>query len=88
MGFVYLIHFEHKLHHAQHYIGYTDNVERRMKRHREGNGSKLISAITKVGIAWELVRVWEGDRTLERKLKNRKKARDLCPICRGERRDT
>lgn len=82
MGFVYLIHFEHKLHHAQHYIGYTDNVEKRMKRHREGGGSKLISAITKAGIAWDLVRIWVGDRALERRLKNQKKARCLCPVCR------
>ena len=27
---------------------------------------------------------WEGSRKLERQLKNWKKARQLCPICRGE----
>ncbi len=27
------------------------------------------------------VRTWSGDKTLERRLKNRKKARLLCPVC-------
>jgi hypothetical protein len=37
------------------------------------------------GIDWKLVRVWTGDRRLERRLKRRKNTpRQLCPVCRGE----
>ena len=35
-GVVYILHFESKLHHAQHYMGYTTNLENRMSLHRQG----------------------------------------------------
>jgi len=57
MGTIYLIHFDEKLSHAQHYLGYTGgDLEARLER----------------GIAWRLVRTWSGGRKLERKLKRRK----------------
>lgn len=37
------------------------------------------------GIGFVVARTWEGDRTFERKLKRRKDAPKLCPICREER---
>src|SRR5436190_351546 len=69
---VYLIHFEEKLHHAQHYIGYVDNnLKQRIRKHRSNKGAKLLIAVNSKGIQWEVVRVWEdGDRQLERRLKN------------------
>lgn len=78
---VYLIHFERKLHHAQHYIGYTANLENRMEDHRTNNGACLLRALNRQKIQWSVVRTWEGGKTLERRLKNWKKARQLCPIC-------
>lgn len=88
MANVYLIHFDEKLAHAQHYIGFADiPVRRRLDRHRSGNGSKLIRAVLANGIEIRLARVWSGpevDRVFERGLKNRRNARKLCPICRGE----
>ena len=79
---IYLIHFDQPLSHAQHYIGFTDdNLEQRIATHKAGNGSKLLRAVNKAGIEWSVVRTWEGDRKQERKLKNRKKARLLCPVC-------
>lgn len=83
---VYLIHFEEKLHHAQHYLGFVErNLKQRIKKHRKNKGAKLLAAINNKGILWVVVRVWqEGDRNFERKLKNRKKARCICPVCRGE----
>ncbi len=83
MGTVYLIHFKKKLHHAGHYLGYSENgLEKRLERHKAGNGSKLMSAIEKAGIGWEVVRVWENvDRNFERRLKNGKNSPKLCPIC-------
>src|SRR3954454_21531768 len=64
---VYLIHFEEKLHHAQHYIGFVEcNLEQRIKKHKNNKGAKLLAAINDKGIPWEVVRVWEqGDRQLE-----------------------
>jgi len=81
---VYLIHFNEKLHHAQHYIGFVEhNLKQRIKKHKSNKGAKLLIAVNGKGIQWEVVRVWEeGDRGLERQLKNRKKSRCICPVCR------
>lgn len=61
-------------------------MDSRMARHRAGDGAKLIAAITKAGIGFVVARTWAGDRNFERQLKRRKKSRELCPICREERR--
>ena len=56
-----------------------------MAQHRAGNGARLMEVIKDAGIEWKLVRVWPGDRGLERRLKRRKNTpRRLCPVCRGE----
>lgn len=74
---------------ARHYIGFVDGGEvellARLERHREGTGARLMEVITLAGITWELARTWDGDRRFERRLKNRKNACRLCPICREER---
>ena len=83
-GTVYLLHFHEKFHHCQHYIGWTekDDVGERMAKHAEGRGSKLLKAVMEKKITVSLVRVWKGeDRNFERKLKNRKKSKQLCPLC-------
>jgi len=86
MGRVYLIHFDQKLHHARHYIGYTRlSIEARISRHHSGDGAKLLRALDQRGIGWRVARVWENQsQEFERKLKNRKNAKKLCPVCRGE----
>ena len=78
---VYLIHFDAKLCHAQHYLGSADNVEARLECHRKGNGARLMEVITEHGIPWRLARTWPGDRKLERELKRQKGSPRLCPIC-------
>ncbi len=80
---VYLIHFSQKLHHAQHYISFVDgDLLQRIAKHKSNKGAKLLAAVNNNGIDWKVVWVWiEGDRLLERKLKNYKKARRLCPVC-------
>lgn len=80
---VYLIHFDKPLHHAQHYIGYAnESLEQRIKRHRSGDGSKLMRAVTRAGIPWRVVRTWQdGSRDFERQLKQGKHSSRLCPIC-------
>ena len=82
---VYLLHFERKLKHAQHYLGYSENhksLNKRIECHMKGNGSKLVAAFVRAKINFVIVRVWgRGDRNFERKLKNQKNAPRLCPIC-------
>jgi predicted GIY-YIG superfamily endonuclease len=83
---VYLIHFDHKLAHAQHYLGYASkSVEKRLKKHQDGTGARLMQVIGEQGIGWELAKVWpDGDRTFERRLKNRHGANKFCPICKQQ----
>lgn len=86
---VYLIHFKQKIAHAQHYIGFCDGDDAltgRLMRHLQGRGARILARASELGVEWELVRTWEGEtRTFERKLKNQKNARRLCPVCGGRR---
>ena len=70
---------------AQHYLGYTDDLAARLEAHRTGNGSAIMAAVARQGVGWRLVRTWEGDRNLERRLKNRHNGPKLCPVCQEER---
>ena len=71
---------------AQHYIGWASDLANRIKYHRNGNGARLIQVVNAAGVGWEVVRTWpEGDKTLERRLKNWHKASQLCPVCNPER---
>lgn len=87
---VYLLHFDRAIGstnphgRAQHYIGYArrGRLHQRLEQHFDGNGARIMAAVSERGIEWELVRVWSnGTRTLERQLKNRKRAASLCPYC-------
>jgi predicted GIY-YIG superfamily endonuclease len=83
-GTVYLIHLAKPYKHARHYIGWSDNLPHRMTLHERGCGSPLLKAASAAGIAWSVVRTWEqADRHFERRLKNRKEAPTLCPVCHG-----
>lgn len=81
---VYLLHFSRPLHHACHYIGFCadSGLYRRLKRHRRGNGARLLRACNLAGIGYVIARRWPGaDRAFERRLKRRKNAAQLCPVC-------
>lgn len=82
---VYLIHFKRPLAHARHYLGSCEDLEKRLERHRQGRGARLMEVIKERGIEWECVRTWEGGRDVERKLKNQKHAWRHCPVCRQTR---
>lgn len=83
---VYLVHFDEPLHHAKHYLGFSDDIARRIKCHRTGNtDARLMQVIAERGIGFTLVRVWpDRDRHFERRLKRRKNTPKLCPICNGQ----
>ena len=81
---VYLLHFVTPFHHARHYLGIAENLKARLTLHAMGKGAKLMKAVIGAGIEWRLARTWRGDRQFERRLKNRKNAPLLCPLCAGE----
>lgn len=83
---VYLLHFSEKYRHAQHYLGFTSiSPFKRYCRHLAGRGSPLVYAAVRAGIEVDLVKVWmHEDRKFERKLKNQKNAKKLCPRCRKQ----
>ena len=82
---VYLLHFSGPIapgrHTAQHYLGFTDDLERRIEEHRTGAGARLCEVAKERGLTFAVVRTWDGDRQLERKLKNMHAGPKLCPIC-------
>lgn len=89
LGTVYLIHFDRKIGNpnnpramAQHYLGFSKKFPQRMNDHAKGQGSAIMAFLSQQKIGWRVVRLWEGGRTLERRLKNRKNAKAFCPVCR------
>lgn len=83
---VYLLHFDQPIsdnHTCQHYLGWTDNLSARLALHAAGSrrAARLTQIAKKRGIGWRLVRLWEGDRVVERQLKARKESPKLCPLC-------
>jgi hypothetical protein len=79
---IYLLHYDRPLHHAQHYLGSCDDPQR-IQHHGNGTSrARLPQVFCQLGVQFVVARTWEGGRTGERKLKNQKNARVLCPICR------
>ncbi len=90
MDIVYLLHFDRPIGdlsnprgQAQHYLEYTSDLETRLNCYRQGNGSAIMAAVARAGIDWTVARTWNGNRELERKLKDRHNSPRLCPICQG-----
>ena len=84
---VYLYHLSSPLgsekHIAQHYLGSTIDLHGRDAIHQAGHGAKLLAAAKQRGIAFSIVRIWPGDRDLERHLKRGGNFSRLCPSCSG-----
>lgn len=88
-GFVYLIHLHQPLNaHCQHdkrtvkhYIGWCKDLAARIQSHERGRGSSFMRAVKAHDIPFTVARVWQGDRKLERTLKNQKNAARFCPCC-------
>lgn len=92
--FAYLLHFIEPIEHAQHYLGATTNLPRRLYTHAIGEGAVLTREFQQRVIPFVLARLWqvhtyEDSRTfplfrLEKILKGRKNGRKLCPLCTPE----
>lgn len=82
-GVVYLLHFDRPYRHARHYTGWArqGNLAGRLYHHRTGNGARLLAVLAENNIGWHLARVQDGDRNLERRLKNQGGASRRCPSC-------
>lgn len=79
---IYLLHFAEPYHHAQHYLGATNNLPRRLQEHTCGTASALTAAVASAGIGMDVVRTWEAENYgFEQHLKARHDSRALCPIC-------
>jgi predicted GIY-YIG superfamily endonuclease len=82
-GTIYLLHFSEPYKHARHYVGFTTNLEQRLDEHSKGHGARLLQVIIEAGLTFSLTRTWQGTRKDERRIKNRKEAPRLCPICKA-----
>ncbi len=84
---VYLLHFDAPIsdrHTAQHYIGSCGDLRQRLQQHREHPDARLLQVARERHITFRLAATWPGDRQTERRLKNRKEGKRLCPICNGQ----
>ena len=80
-GIVYLLHYERPYHGPmRHYVGFTDDLEQRLQRHREGKGGKTTRRAFDQGIGFTLARTWSGSLSLERQIKSRGPS-NYCPLC-------
>lgn len=82
---IYLLHFHPPYKHAKHYLGFAEDIPKRIKRHVAGNGNPLVAAAKAAGCRVVLVRVWpEGTRDDERRLKRQQRGgAHYCPRCSG-----
>ena len=94
-GLVYLIHFDETYEPypgavprdcAGHYTGlvpwgHPRNLKRRLSQHGTERGARLMLAVRKKGITWQLARVWRGGPERERQLKRQGGAKRRCPLC-------
>jgi predicted GIY-YIG superfamily endonuclease len=82
-GYVYLLHFSQPLAPgcAQHYIGWTLDLDKRIRQHRQGVGARVTQVAIERGIALRVVEVWCGSRRLERRIKSARNHRIFCPVC-------
>ena len=82
-GTIYLLHFESRYKHAQHYLGIAEDLEARIAAHRSGAGARLLEIVVGAGIEFVVARTWANStRTQERAKKGRSLA-PLCPLCRA-----
>jgi len=82
-GIIYLLHIEPPYKHAAHYVGFTESADAlaRLRRHEDGHGANLCRVAVAAGCTLHLVRVWSGNRQLERRTKRRAHHDRWCPMC-------
>ena len=87
VGGCYLLHFATPVLGKQHYLGWTVDLDRRMRVHLAGRGARLVKQALKADVGVELVRVWSAaDRKQERALKKHRAPKSYCPRCNAAKR--
>ena len=66
---------------AQHFIGHTEDLDRRLAEHRGAHTAAIMRAVNEAGIGWHVVRTWPGTRDTQRAIKNLRSGRRLCLEC-------
>lgn len=69
------------------YLGYAEDLEARIERHRKGSGARLVAVFVENWIGFTIARTWPGDRKEERRINNLKNSPRLCPICRQSKKE-
>jgi len=82
-GDVYIVHFDIPYKGCRHYIGFTQlGIIERLKRHKQGNGAKLLNALNKAGINYDVSNTFFNvSQAFERHLKRQKNSKRFCPLC-------
>ncbi len=85
-GFIYLLHWRGPGGRVEHYVGWTRNLEARLKCHfSDRGGCPTTRRYRRGGMRGRFVRLWRGTMWGERKLQQTLEFPRDCPVCRGER---
>lgn len=86
-GHLYIFHFNAPLGNlsnpraqARHYVGFCEDLDRRITAHLAGKGAKLVAAALKQGLVFELYH-WPACLATEKLVKRRKETAVFCPAC-------
>lgn len=89
VGFLYLLHWRDRSGRVEHYIGWTQNLEARMKAHSSASGGcPTTRRFRRTGMRGRLVRLWRGTTRGERRLQQTLTFPLDCPLCCGREVDT
>lgn len=81
-GFIYLLHWRHRSGRVEHYVGWTRNLEARLKAHYSGSGGcPTTRRFRRAGMRGRLVRLWRGTMWGERRMQQTLIFPVDCPIC-------
>jgi predicted GIY-YIG superfamily endonuclease len=89
-GTIYLLHFSGPTSVGhQHYLGWTQNVHRRFREHRDGRGSESTRVARSEGLALKLAGTWRGTPGIESQVKEWLRSAGssyaaFCPYCGGD----
>jgi predicted GIY-YIG superfamily endonuclease len=77
----YLLHFQRPIYGAQHYLGWSVDIGRRVRLHLRGRGARLVRQALKAGIDVQLVRVWPTVARKHEYVLKRRTPKRYCPRC-------
>jgi predicted GIY-YIG superfamily endonuclease len=82
---VYLLHLDRQWCGGNHYVGYAQDLARRVRKHWAGDGADYTRFGVRRGIAIHLVRVWpNAGKDVELRIKREGGGIAYCPWCQVE----